>query len=196
MVVERVVSLIPSATEIICALGFERALVGRSHECDYPPAVRRLPALTTPKFDPDGTSYAIDQRVKAILQDALSVYRVDAEKLRALRPQVIVTQEQCEVCAVSIRDVEAAVCEWLDDRPRIVALTPNALADVLHDVHRVAEALGVPEHGDALVQTMRDHMRRIAAGIDVPAERPRVACIEWLDPLMAAGNWMPELVEM
>src|ERR1700726_4029569 len=101
MLMTRVVSLIASATEIVCALGFEDQLVGRSHECDFPPSVRRLPACTEPKFNVAGSSYAIDQRVKAILQEALSVYRVHADTLNRLQPDVIVTQSQCEVCAVS-----------------------------------------------------------------------------------------------
>src|SRR5439155_24217187 len=129
--------------------GLEDNLVGRSHECDFPPTVRRLPVCTEPKFNVEGSSYAIDQRVKAILQEGLSVYRVHANRLRELRPDVIVTQSQCEVCAVSLRDVEEAVCTWLDSRPRIVSLEPNALADVWADVRRVAEALGVAERGAA-----------------------------------------------
>src|SRR6202451_2263727 len=112
----RIVSLLPSATEIVCALGFTDAIVGRSHECDFPPAVTRLPILTSPKFNPEGTSVEINQRVLTILADALAVYRVDADKLRELRPDVIVTQSQCDVCAVSERDVEAAVAEWLGGR--------------------------------------------------------------------------------
>jgi hypothetical protein len=109
---KRVVSLIASATEIICALGARDLLVGRSHECDFPPEVARLPSLTEPKFPVSGTSYDVDARVKAILQEGLSVYRVDAEKLQALRPDIIVTQDHCEVCAVSLKDVEAALCAW------------------------------------------------------------------------------------
>src|SRR5262249_58471819 len=132
----RVVSLIASATEIVCALGFEEQLVGRSHECDFPPSVRRLPVLTAPKFDPDGMSYQIDQRVKAILQEAVSVYRVDAELLDRLAPDLIVTQSQCEVCAVSLRDVEQAVCQLIGSRPRIVTLEPNALRDAWADIAR------------------------------------------------------------
>src|SRR5260221_10362115 len=104
----RIVSLLASGTEIACALGFQDSLVGRSHECDFPPAVKSLPQLTAPKFPLDGTSYEIDQRVKGIVQEGLSVYRVDGEKLRALRPDVIITQVQCEVCAVSLADVEQA----------------------------------------------------------------------------------------
>jgi iron complex transport system substrate-binding protein len=192
----RIVSLIASATEIVCALGFEDQLVGRSHECDFPPSVRRLPICTEPKFNVDGTSYQIDQRVKAILQESLSVYRVDAEKLRSLEPEVIVTQAQCEVCAVSLREVERVVCQWLHACPKLVSLMPNALADVWADVERVAEALGAPLRGAELVRRMKDRMRAIAERASAVEEKPTVACIEWIEPLMAAGNWIPELVEM
>jgi iron complex transport system substrate-binding protein len=118
---KRVVSLIASATEIVCALGARDLLFGRSHECDFPPDVTRLPSLTDPKF-PTGTSYDIDVRVKAILQEGLSVYRVDAGKLQALRPDIIVTQNHCEVCAVSLKDVEAALCAWSGRQVEIVSL--------------------------------------------------------------------------
>ncbi len=158
--------------------------------------MKRLPVLTGPKFDPDGTSYQIDQRVKAILQEGLSVYRVDAERLRALEPDVIVTQAQCEVCAVSLRDVERAVCSWLHACPRLVSLTPNGLADVWADIEQVAEALEVPQRGAVLVTCLRGRMTAIAGRARALPEKPAVACIEWLDPLMAAGNWVPELVEM
>jgi len=192
----RIVSLIASATEIVCALGYEDQLVGRSHECDYPPAVARLPVCTEPKFDTVGTSYEIDQRVKNILADALSVYRVHADKLKELRPDVIVTQSQCEVCAVSLRDVEHALCNWVGSRPRLVSLEPHTLSDVWQDIHRVAEALGEPARGDELVGRLKRRMSAILEKARALPQRPTVACIEWIDPLMAAGNWMPELVEM
>src|ERR1700687_4037210 len=114
----RIVTLLLSATEIVCALGLGHQLVGRSHECDFPVQVVRLPALTEPKFNPEGTSAEIDQRVKKIVADALSVYRVDAVKLRDLHPDVIITQSQCEACAVSESGVEAAVAEFLGARPK------------------------------------------------------------------------------
>src|SRR5262245_43966794 len=139
----RIVSLIASATEIVCALGFEGQIVGRSHECDFPESIKSLPACTAPKFAVEGASYEVDQRVKAIVQEGLSVYRVDGELLRALEPDVIVTQTQCEVCAVSLREVERVTCAWLSKCPRLVALAPNALADVWEDVGHVAEALDV-----------------------------------------------------
>jgi len=190
----RIVSLIASSTEIVSALGFRSDLVGRSHECDFPEGVRALPVCTEPKFNVEGTSYEIDERVKAILQEGLSVYRVHADVLDALAPDVIITQAQCEVCAVSLSDVEEAVKKLVSSKPAVVALEPNALADVWDDIRRVARALGAPERGEALVASLQ-------ARVDAVAERARglprrrVACIEWIDPLMAAGNWMPELVE-
>ncbi len=189
----RIVSLIASATEIVCALGLEDQLVGRSHECDYPPSVQRLPVCTEPRFDVHGSSRQIDERVKGTLQEATSVYRVHADMLRALRPDVILTQTQCEVCAVSAKDVENALCSWLDSRPRVVTLEPNAWADVWADIQRVADALGVAARGQGLLDELQERMRTIAARAR-PLRRPTVACLEWLDPLMAAGNWMPELV--
>jgi iron complex transport system substrate-binding protein len=194
---KRVVSLIASSTEIVCALGRESWLVGRSHECDYPPSVERLPVCTEPKFPIDGTSYQIDQRVKAILQEGLSVYRVKADLLRELEPDLILTQSQCEVCAVSLKDVEDAVCAFVGGRPRVVSLEPEGLDKVWLDLERVAEALGDPEGGEALVKSLRGRMGAIAERArELPVPRVRVACVEWIEPLMAAGNWMPELVEM
>jgi iron complex transport system substrate-binding protein len=192
----RIVTLLPSATEIVCALGFEDQLVGRSHECDFPPEVVRVPALTEAKFNPEGTSAQIDQRVKKIVGDALSVYRVDAARLRDLRPDVIVTQSQCEVCAVSERDVEAAVAEWLGLRPKIVSLAPYGLDDIFTDMQRVADALDAPARGTELVKRLRARLAAIKEKGRQASERPGVATIEWIDPLMAAGNWMPTLVEM
>ncbi|HKX30138.1 MAG TPA: cobalamin-binding protein [Blastocatellia bacterium] len=192
----RIVSLIASATEIVCALGFESQLVGRSHECDFPAAVTRLPVCTSPKFQVEGLSYEIDQRVKAILQEALSVYRVDAEMLERLQPTHLITQSQCEVCAVSLKDVEQAVCQFTSSQPVIVSLEPNALADVWADLRRVAGALGEPLRGDRLVSALQQRMREIEAAAAAASSRPTVACIEWIEPLMAAGNWMPELIEM
>lgn len=193
---KRVVSLIASSTEMVCALGFESWLVGRSHECDFPASVRRLPVCTEPKLPVDGSSYHIDQRVKAILQEGLGVYRVHADVLKQLRPDVIITQTQCEVCAVSQRDVEQATCDWLETQPQIVSLAPHALADVWADIRRVAQALGALDRGDELVRRLEQRMADVVARVRALPERPTVACIEWIEPLMAAGNWMPELVEM
>jgi iron complex transport system substrate-binding protein len=192
----RIVSLIASATEIVCALGFEDQLVGRSHECDYPASIRRLPACTAPKFRTDVSSAAIDRSVKSLLEQGLSVYRVDADLLRRLEPDVIVTQAQCEVCAVSLRDVERAVCSWMQACPQLVSLTPNGLADVWTSIEQVADALKASERGIELVARLRGEMEAIAGLARQVPQRPTVACIEWIEPLMASGNWMPELVEM
>jgi iron complex transport system substrate-binding protein len=193
---KRIVSLIPSSTEIVYELGFGDQLVGRSHECDYPANVTTLPICTESKLDLKGTSQQIDQRVKTVLQESLSVYRVYGEVLKSLQPDVIITQTQCEVCAVSFNDVERAACEWLDKPANIVALEPNALADVFADIQRVADALGVPETGAAKIAEMQARMAAIAERAQPLSQKPTIACVEWIDPLMAAGNWMPELVEM
>lgn len=192
----RIVSLIASATEIIAALGCEDQLVGRSHECDYPESVLRLPICSEPRIDVQGSSREIDTRVKSALLDATSVYRVLSEVVEELQPDVIVTQTQCEVCAVSLRDVEEAMCAAISSQPRIVALEPNSLADLWRDIQQVADAIGVPERGAELVVSLRTRLQEIATRASTLAERPTVATIEWIDPLMAGGNWMPELVEI
>ncbi|MEP7292431.1 MAG: cobalamin-binding protein [Chloroflexota bacterium] len=192
----RIVSLIPSATEILCALGFEAELVGRSHECDYPASVQALPALTAPKFDVRGSSREIDDRVKDVLQNALSVYKVDETLLNDLQPDFIVTQAQCEVCAVSLSEVERVARECLDTPANIISLEPMRLADLFSDIGRVAETLGVPERGAEVVlklQARMDDITRRSAELPV---KPTVATVEWIEPLMAGGNWMPELVEL
>lgn len=192
----RIVSLIASATEIVNALGFEAQLVGRSHECDFPPAVERLPVCTSPKFAIEGPSYEIDQRVKAVLQESLSVYRVDADLLEQLQPTHIITQSQCEVCAVSLKDVERAVCQFTNSRPTIVSLEPNSLADVWADIRRVGSSLGGGERAEGLIGNLQKRMRDISAKGQTAETHPTVAYIEWIEPLMAGGNWMPELIEM
>jgi iron complex transport system substrate-binding protein len=192
----RVVSLIASATEIVCALGGEAWLVGRSHECDYPPAVKRLPVCTRPRFDVEGSSRDIDQRVKETLQASASVYDVDADLLRRLRPDVLVTQAQCDVCAVSERDVRQALASGFERQPQIVTLNPNSLADVWADIRRVAAALDVSNRGEELIGRYEQRLDAIAKRARSLAAPPSVACLEWIDPLMAAGNWMPELVEL
>ena len=192
----RVVSLIASATEIVCALGCEEWLVGRSHECDYPPSVSRFPICTEALIDPSRPSGEIDRQVKTVLRQALSVYRVHTDVLQELQPDVIITQAQCEVCAVSLKDVEQALAAWLVSRPHLVSLEPNDLADIWADIHHVAEALGVLERGVTLVAHLQDRIAAIADQARTIPKRPTVACVEWIDPLMAAGNWVPELVEL
>ena len=191
----RIVSLIASATEIVCGLGFEDQLVGRSHECDHPPSVARLPICSASKVEVGAGGRAIDDQVRAIVADGLSVYRVDAAILDRLAPTVVITQTQCEVCAVSLKDVEAAVCELVGSRPRIVSLEPMSLPDIWSDIRTVAAALGAPERGEALVDRLTAGLDAVQARAAAEEARPTIGCIEWIDPLMAAGNWVPELVE-
>src|SRR5215471_954247 len=192
----RIVSLIASATEIVCALGFESQLVGRSHECDYPTSVKSLPQLTSPKFKVEGSSLEIDQRVKSIVEEALSVYRVDPAKLEELKPTHIITQSQCEVCAVSLKDVEAAVCQLTSSQPLIVSLEPNSLADVWTDIMRVGEVLNASDRAETLIDQLQGRMDDIVQRTHWVDVNPTVAYVEWIDPLMAGGNWMPELISM
>ena len=192
----RILSLIPSSTEIVCALGFENQLIGRSHECDFPSSVQKLSSCTAPKFKVEGTSAEIDQRVKSILKNALSVYQIDEKKLQQMQPDIIITQARCEVCAVSLKGVENAVCEWVESRPQIVSLEPNQLSDIWKDFINIAEALGVKEQGHELVSQLQQRMNKIAQKTINSPQKPTVVCIEWIEPLMSAGNWMPELIEM
>jgi iron complex transport system substrate-binding protein len=198
----RILSLLPSTTEIAAALGLGDRLVGRSHECTLPAEVARLPVVTEPKLDPHAASARIDARVKALVREGLSVYRVDADLARRLAPDVILTQTQCEVCAVTPRDLAAAACEWLAGRegpaPRLVAVAPDTLGDVLDDFVRVAEGCGVGERGRALrarEQARIDDVSARAAAVAARHGRPRVAFLEWLDPPMGPGSWIPELIE-
>jgi iron complex transport system substrate-binding protein len=183
----RILPLISSATEIVHALGLGAFQVGRSHECDYPAEVLSLPVCTRPAIAVDGSSAEIDRLVKERVGNALSVYEVDAVLIRELRPTHIITQTQCKVCAVSLDDVRK---EWAPDA-QIVSCEPYCLAEVWKDIGRIAVACGVAERGAALVGELKARL--------VPYRgetRPRVAAVEWLEPLMAAGYWIPELIEL
>ncbi len=192
----RIISLIASATEIVCALGHESQLVGRSHECDFPPSVELLPVCSASRIDVSASSSDIDRQVKATVAEALSVYRVLDEELDRLRPTVILTQTQCDVCAVSLKDVEQAVCRMVRSRPEIVALEPMQLSDLWNDIRKVAAALDDTSAGDRLVSLMQERLRTLRESVPRSGARPKVLCLEWLDPLMIGGNWIPELVEI
>ena len=192
----RLLPLLSSATEIVHALGLGAFQVGRSHECDYPPAVLSLPVCTRPAIPVSGSSPEIDWLVKQRVASALSVYEVDAELIRQLRPTHIITQTQCKVCAVSLEDVEQAVESEIGFEARIVALEPYALEDVWQDIRRVADACENGERGEVLVGSLQERMRCIRERAWTGGRKPRVAAIEWLEPLMAGGNWVPELIEI
>jgi iron complex transport system substrate-binding protein len=194
--VPRIVSLIASATEIVHALGQFPNQVGRSHECDFPPEVAALPVCTKPTIDIHADSREIDRAVKDRVRNALSVYDVYDDVLERLQPTHIITQTQCEVCAVSLRDVERSVASRLASKPAIISLTPNALADVWDDIQRVADSLDIAEYGNRVIASFKKRMDGISERARAAHERPRVACIEWIEPLMAGGNWTPELIDM
>ena len=174
---------------MVHALGAIDLLVGRSHECDYPASVRALPACTKPLIDVDADSRSIDTQVKNSARNALSIYEVFDDVLERLQPSHILTQVQCEVCAVSLRDVERSIASRLASAPELVALNPNSLADIWEDFRNVGKAVGVD--GAPVIASLKDRMKPLCRR----SETPTVACIEWIEPLMAAGNWTPELIE-
>jgi iron complex transport system substrate-binding protein len=170
--------------------------VGRSHECDFPAEVLELPCCTRPRIDVNGSSLEIDSQVRETLTSALSIYEVFDDVLERLQPTVIITQTQCEVCAVSLKDIEKSIACKLASRPEIVSLEPNSLEDIWSDIRKVAGALHVEGVGEKLIFDLKCRMRNVSRLAHDSRHRPTVACIEWLEPLMAAGNWMPELVGM
>ena len=192
----KIVSLIPSGTEMVCALGCQADLVGRSHECDFPAAIRHLPICTEPTIAVAGSSQEIHDRVSNRLKEALSVYRVETETLRKLQPDIIVTQTQCDVCAVSYTDVENALTEALDKQPTLLSLKATNLQGVWDDLLRVAQGVGKKQEGQQLLATYQSRISAISERCLGLEPHPTVACIEWMEPLMVAGNWVPELVQL
>ncbi len=193
----RIVSLLPSATELICALGLESALVGISHECDYPPGVNGLPRVTRTRIAHDASSRDIDTQVREELAGAQALYSLDLDTLRELAPDLIVTQSLCDVCAVGADEVDAALCR-LPGTPRLFNLQPERLGDILGCVRELGSAAGVPAAAELLIAGMEariDAVRERSARLP-DAARPRVALVEWLDPWFDAGHWNPELVEL
>ncbi|MDW8327312.1 MAG: cobalamin-binding protein [Anaerolineales bacterium] len=191
----RIASLLPSATEIVCALGFADCLVGVSHECDYPPdVVADLPRLTRSAVPPGLSSAEIDADVAARLRRGESLYTVDEAQLAALAPDVIITQELCDVCAVNFSQVRALSAR-LPGRPKVISLTPPNLEGILEDVRTVAGVLGVPERGERLVAQLRAQLAAVAESVR-GRPRPRVFACEWLDPPYAAGHWVPEMIAL
>lgn len=188
----RIVSLLPSATEIVCALGLQDALVGVSHECDWPPSVRALPVLTSAALPADLPSGEMDRLVRERLARGEGLYMLDAALMRALQPTLIVTQALCEVCSIALPEV-LRVARSLPTEPPVVSLEPTCIADIQADIVRVADAAGVPVRAAPVVDALEGRLavvRRAVAG----RERPRVALLEWLDPPFVAGHWAPEMI--
>jgi len=189
-----VVSLLPSVTEMVHFAGAAESLVGVTHECDHPPGVERLPKLTSSRIDPTLSGAEIDAEVNRLVTDDESIYALDVDLLESLDPDLVITQGLCDVCAVSTSLVEEAISD-LGSRPELLVLNPTSLEDVLGDSVRIGDALGrgrEARENVALLQSRLDGVERVVAGL----QRPRVGCIEWLDPPFSAGHWVPEMVRL
>lgn len=192
----RIVSLLPSATEILFALGLDDEVVAVTHECDFPPAAQQKPHITRSRLRPDMSSGEIDHAVRTeISSDAHTLYTIDRDLLARLAPDLIVTQQLCEVCAVAYDEVLDAVAS-LPLRPEVLNLEPASLADVLADIERVGAATGRTAEAERLVGELRARVERVTERVNAAEHRPTVAFLEWIDPLFCGGHWNPELVEM
>lgn len=192
----RIVSLIPGGTEILAVLGLVNAIVGRSHECDYPPEIQNRPICTQARLNSNASSSEINDEVNNLLQSALSIYQIKTDVLEQLQPTHILTQDQCDVCAVSLHEVEKAVATLIHSQPQIISLQPNVLQDVWADIERVGKIFGVDsvkvlENLEARVKICQQKIQGLSLD-----ELPSVICIEWTDPLMVAANWIPDLVNL
>jgi iron complex transport system substrate-binding protein len=190
----RIVSLVPSATEMLFALGLGDDVVAVTHECDYPPAAQALPKVTRDALPQDLTAGQIDAAVRARTEQGEAIYELDADALHELRPDLIVTQALCPVCAVSYDDV-CAIADELETRPQVISLDPHTLGEVLGDVRMLAEATGRRDAGVALVNEAAARIDRVRLAVR-DRRRPRVAALEWLDPIYVAGHWTPQLIEL
>ena len=195
----RIVSLISSATEMLFGLGLEESIVGVSHECDYPAAANRLPRATFTNITADAPSGMIDQQVKELVAAGKPLYEIDLELLVDLQPDLIITQAQCDVCAVRYDDVVAAVAsEPKLGTTQLVALNPESLGDVMKDIQRLGIATSRTAAAAEYVSALeaRIELVRSRTGMLAESQRPLTACIEWIEPMMIAGNWTPELIEL
>ena len=192
----RIASLLPSATEIVCALGAQQSLVARSHECDFPIGIESTPVLTRPRKALSSASGDIDRTIRSILQDATTVYDLDVDGLRDAAPDVIVTQDLCDVCAVSLDDVSRALAQITDHDVTVVSLKPKRLSDVWNDIRAVGCAIGCETQAAKVADDLAERCDAIAQRARGIGRRPSVLTIEWMEPVMVGGTWMPELVEM
>lgn len=188
----QICSLLPSATEILYALGLGDAVVGVTHECDFPPEAAKKPPLIRPRVDPQALPGVIDRQVTDLLSRGESIYSVDADMLASLAPDLIITQDLCHVCAASPDDLATALTRF-SKRPKILSLTPHSLADVWDDIRRVGEATGRRRDAQGLAMCLEQKVAAVEMKV-ANARRPRVLCLEWMDPFCIGGHWVPEMV--
>jgi iron complex transport system substrate-binding protein len=191
----RIISLLAGATELVCALGAQRELVGRSHECDWPPSVRELPSLTTPTFDTAASSAQIDADVRRLMRERQPLYRVDVERLLQLRPDVLITQVHCDVCAPGPADVTRDAPDDAPPIPQMIAMQGSTIDGIFDDFGRVAEAIDRKRECEELIRGMKQSMEQASDRV-AHLDRPTIACIEWIDPIFIMANWSPRLVEL
>ena len=190
----KIVSLLPSATEIIDCLGLTNALVGRSHECDYPSSVKDLPVCTEARLNSNKTSSEIDVDVQTLMQKALSIYEIKTEALEQLQPTHIITQDQCDVCAVNLPEVERAIAKLTNSYPKIISLQPDLLNEVWDDIKRVARILDVDSQ--PALDRLQSRINSIADKVENKIDKPTAVAIEWTEPFMVGANWIPELIQI
>ena len=196
IIIMKIVTLIPSATEIVAFLGQKQFIIGKSHECDFPKDLSKVIKITEPKIDVEGTSGEIHKQIEVILEKSLSVYKVHVDELKKLNPDFIVTQSHCEVCAVSFSEVENITKKHLGKNTKIISLQPNKLQEVFDDIRRVAKSLNVDnDHNNKLINSLDTRLDNIKKKTQ-KLKKPKILCVEWIDPLMAAGNWMPEMTRI
>ena len=192
----RICSFLPSATEIVYALGLGDALEAVSHECDYPPEAKAKPRVVKCKFDPVGyTSQEIDRLVGEMMKRGEPIYEVDLDVLERARPDIVITQQLCDVCAIPFEDVQRAVAR-LEVEPQLISLDPHNLEDVLGDIGRLGRLTGREERARDLTSQLKGRIETVRAGASPANSSPRVACIEWIDPLIVAGHWVSEIVQL
>lgn len=190
----RIATLLPSATEIVCALGLAKDIVGITHECDFPPEIRGRPLIVRGRIDAARLSSAeIDAEVGAALAAGDGLYQIDQDALRAVRPDLLITQDLCDVCALPATGVDTVIA-GLAHPPRILRLHPHTLTDILNDIIAVGSATGRGVEARRLVAGLEERLARVEAAVRGRL-RPKVLCMEWLDPPFCGGHWMPEIVE-
>ncbi len=192
MINKRIISLLPSATEIVVAIGAGSNLVGISHECDHPQEIKNLPVCTKANIDSTLSSAAIDSAVKQKIENALSLYELDFDLIKSLNPDLIITQDQCEVCAIHVDDLRSKLVEVLGREVEIISLHPSSIEDVLEDIKRVGESLAI--NTEVLIEDLNDRIEIVKHKVKFVKHRPEIVCIEWMEPLMSAGHWTPQLI--